>query len=129
MYLVLVGEGRKEAKGEFTMLVMEEDTDEEFDSEEREEEKVEEQQSENRDDYGHGEEERDDEEQLISDPLSDPQEHKALTSALSSYFLYRCTAHLNLTHQRRKGYLGLPRQHRDILEQAMRLVGGRKGEQ
>ena len=100
----------------------------------------EEQQSEDRagdrDDGEYGEEEDGevadeggDEEHLISDPLSDPQERKALTSTLSSYFLYRRTAHLNLTHQRRKGYLGLPRRHRDVLEQTMRRGGGEGGQQ
>ena len=111
----------------------EDDIGERFDGEGKEERQSEDQEGDGNDN-GHGdggaeEEEGEDEyegdeEHLISDPLSDPQERKALTSALSSYFLYRRTAHLNLTHQRRKGYLGLPRRHRDVLEQAMR--GGKQ---
>ncbi|RPB29262.1 N2227-domain-containing protein, partial [Terfezia boudieri ATCC MYA-4762] len=57
------------------------------------------------------------------DPLSDPAELKALTSTLSSYYLYRRSAHLNLTHQRRKEYWALSRRHREILERAMSGTG------
>ena len=63
------------------------------------------------------------EEHAISDPLSDPAELKALTGTLSSYYLYRRTAHLNLTHQRRKGYWALSRKHREVLDRAMSATG------
>ncbi|KAF8417139.1 N2227-like protein-domain-containing protein [Tirmania nivea] len=66
---------------------------------------------------------KDDGEHSISDPLSDPAELKALTSTLSSYYLYRRTAHLNLTHQRRKEYWALSRKHREVLERAMNGAG------
>jgi len=66
---------------------------------------------------------KDDGEHSISDPLSDPAELKALTSTLSSYYLYRRTAHLNITHQRRKEYWALSRKHREVLDQAMNGTG------
>ncbi|KAI5808498.1 N2227-like protein-domain-containing protein [Peziza echinospora] len=51
----------------------------------------------------------------LNDPLSDPTELRVLLSALSSFYLYRRTAHLNLTHQRRKDFYKLPLRHRELL--------------
>ncbi|KAF8473594.1 N2227-like protein-domain-containing protein [Kalaharituber pfeilii] len=51
----------------------------------------------------------------LASPLTSAAEFSALTSTLSSFYLYRRTAHLNLTHRRRTAFFALPRRYKGIL--------------
>ncbi|CUS10622.1 unnamed protein product [Tuber aestivum] len=52
------------------------------------------------------------------DPFNDAEELRALTSALSSFHLYRRAAHQNLTHHRRTSFFALSLAHQALLNKS-----------